>query len=70
MEFRCRVATATGQITESTFVAENEARLRLELEEKGLYLLSVRGGGAMSVGKLRLTLPRRRKVPAAAMRWL
>ena len=48
MEFRCRVATASGQITEATYVAESEARLRLELEEKGLYLLSVQGGGVVS----------------------
>ena len=45
MEFHCRVATATGQIMEATYVAESEARLRTELEEKGLYLLSVQGRG-------------------------
>ena len=45
MEFRCRVATATGQVTETTYVAESEDRLRAELEDKGLYLLSVQGGG-------------------------
>ena len=44
MEFRCRVATATGQVTEATYIAESEVRLRSELEEKGLYLLSVQGG--------------------------
>ena len=61
MEFRCRVASATGQITEATYVAESEARLRAELEEKGLYLLSVKGGG-VKLGGLQFTLPRRRKV--------
>lgn len=64
MEFRCRVASATGQITEATYVAESEARLRVDLEEKGLYLLSVKGGG-VSVGQLRFALPRRRRVPAS-----
>ncbi len=65
MEFRCRVATPSGQITESTFVAENEASLRLELEEKGLYLLSVRGAGGVRLGGVRLGLPRRRRVRTA-----
>jgi type IV pilus assembly protein PilC len=61
VEFRCRVATASGQITEGTYVAENETRLRRELEDKGLYVLSVRGGG-ISFGGMRLALPRRRRV--------
>ena len=63
MEFRCRVATATGHITESTFTAESEAQLRHDLEQKGLYLLSVRGG--VSLGRMRLAVPRRRKVPTS-----
>lgn len=61
MEFRCRVATATGQVSELTYVAENEARLRHELEEKGMFVLSVQRGGAFSIGGLRV--PRRRKIP-------
>jgi type IV pilus assembly protein PilC len=61
LEFRCRVATATGQVTEATYVAESEARLRAELEEKGLYLLSVKGGG-VGLGAVRLSMPRRRKI--------
>src|SRR4051794_7603179 len=65
MEFRCRVATSTGQITETTYVAESEARLRHELEEKGLYLLSVHGRGSVGVGQVRFRLPRRRRVPNA-----
>lgn len=61
MEFRCRVATATGQVQESTFSAESEERLRHELEEKGLFVLSVhRGAGASFAG---LRLPQRRKIP-------
>jgi type IV pilus assembly protein PilC len=57
------VATATGHITESTFTAENEAQLRHDLEQKGLYLLSVRGG--VSLGRMRLAVPRRHKVPTS-----
>ena len=63
MEFRCRVASATGHITESTFIADSEAQLRHELEQKGLYLLSVRGG--VSLGRVRMAVPRRRKVPTS-----
>jgi type IV pilus assembly protein PilC len=47
---------------EATYVSESEARLRMELEEKGLYLLSVQGRGGLKVGKLRLGLPRRRRI--------
>jgi type II secretory pathway component PulF len=65
MEFRCRVATASGQIMEATYVAEDEARLRHELEEKGLFLLSVQHGGSLKIGKVGVRLPRRRKVGSA-----
>jgi type II secretory pathway component PulF len=50
VEFRCRVATASGQISETVYVAESEARLRLELEEKGLFLLDVQSKGGLNVG--------------------
>jgi type IV pilus assembly protein PilC len=64
VEFHCRVATASGQVLETTYVAEDEARLRADLEDKGLYLLSVRGGaGSVKVGGVRLGLPKRRSLP-------
>lgn len=56
MEFRCRLATAGGEITEGIYVAESETRLRRELEEKGLFVLSLqRRGGVpgLSVGPAR-----------------
>jgi len=56
------VATAGGQITEGTYVAESEERLRHELEERGLFVLSVQGAGALKLGNIKLSLPRRRRV--------
>ena len=41
MEFRCRLGTNTGEIIEGVYVADSESRLRKELEEKGLYVLSL-----------------------------
>jgi type IV pilus assembly protein PilC len=60
MEFRCRLASPSGEITEGVYVAENESRLRHELEEKGLYVLSLQRKGA--VGGLSLSLPQRRGI--------
>ena len=45
MEFRCRLATAGGEVVEGIYVAESEARLRRELEEKGLFVLSLQARG-------------------------
>jgi type IV pilus assembly protein PilC len=66
VEFRCRVASATGQVLEATYVADTEERLRQDLEEKGLHLIAVRGGSGrgVGIGRFRLQLPRRRSVPA------
>lgn len=47
MEFRCRLATAGGEIVEGVYVADSEARLRRELEEKGLFVLSLQRRGAL-----------------------
>jgi type IV pilus assembly protein PilC len=62
VEFRCRVATPTGQITEAVYVADSEARLRRDLETQGLYLLDVRGGGPLGLGRLRVAVPDRRRI--------
>jgi type IV pilus assembly protein PilC len=45
MEFRARLGTARGEIIEGVYAAENESRLRRELEEKGLHVLSLRARG-------------------------
>ena len=52
MEFRCRLASPSGEIIEGVYVADTEARLRHELEEKGLYVLSLqpKGVGRRAVG--------------------
>ncbi|HEV3061763.1 MAG TPA: type II secretion system F family protein [Vicinamibacterales bacterium] len=63
MEFRCRLASPSGEITEGVFVAEDEARLRHELEDKGLYVLSLHAKGA--IGGLSLRLPQRRAINTA-----
>jgi type IV pilus assembly protein PilC len=61
MEFRCRLGTPGGEILEGIYVADSEARLRRELEDKGLFVLSLqrrgavpglsRGGGRRRVGQ-------------------
>ena len=56
MEFRCRLGTAGGEIIEGVYVSENETRLRRELEEKGLFVLSLQRRGvfpAFGVGRAR-----------------
>jgi len=47
MEFRCRVATAGGEIVESVYVADSEVHLRRELEVKGLFVLSLHRRGVL-----------------------
>ena len=65
MEYRCRLGTPGGEIIEGVYVAENEAHLRRELEEKGLYLLSVQRAGVLKPAALLegLGISRRRRVP-------
>jgi type IV pilus assembly protein PilC len=60
MEFRCRLASPNGEIVEGVYVAESEARLRHELEEKGLFVLSLQPRGA--IGGLALHLPQRNSI--------
>src|SRR5687768_10434708 len=47
MEFRCRLGTPGGEIVEGIYIADSEDRLRRELEEKGLYILSLQRRGAL-----------------------
>ena len=61
MEFRCRLASPSGEVTEGVYAAESEARLRHDLEEKGLYVLSLQAKGVLP--GLALRLPRQNKIP-------
>ena len=60
MEFRCRLGTPAGQIVEGIYVAESEARLRQEFEEKGLYVLAMQRAGRAALGSFEL--PRRSRI--------
>jgi len=60
MEFRCRLASPNGEIVEGVYVAETEARLRHELEEKGLYVLSLQPKNA--IAGISLHLPQRNRI--------
>jgi type IV pilus assembly protein PilC len=56
MEFRCRLGTSSGEIIEGVYVAQSEAALRRELEEKGLHVLSLKPRlvlGSLSFGQSR-----------------
>jgi type IV pilus assembly protein PilC len=54
VEFRCRLASANGEIVEGVYVADSETRLRHEFEEKGLFVLSVQPRGSIAGFSLRL----------------
>jgi type IV pilus assembly protein PilC len=60
MEFRCRLGTPGGEIVEGVYVADSEDRLRRELEDKGLYVLSLQRRGGL--GGISLGAPRRRRI--------
>lgn len=56
MEFRCRLGTPGGEVIEGVYIADSEARLRQDLEEKGLYVLSLKrraGLAGLTIGGLR-----------------
>ncbi len=60
MEFRCRLGTAGGEVIEGIYVADTEARLRKELEEKGLFVLSLQQRSGLP--GIAVSGPRRRKI--------
>jgi type IV pilus assembly protein PilC len=60
VEFRCRLASPNGEIVEGVYVADNEARLRHELEEKGLFVLSLQPKHV--IAGVSLQLPQRKGI--------
>src|SRR4030042_402431 len=60
MDYVCRVGTPSGEVVERTISASDERALRADLEQQGLYLLSLRRGLSLSLFRLR----RRRVDPA------
>jgi type IV pilus assembly protein PilC len=60
MEFRCRLGTTGGEIIEGVYVADSEAHLRRELEDKGLFVLSLQRRGMLPV--FGLSKGRRRRI--------
>jgi type IV pilus assembly protein PilC len=60
MEFRCRLGTPGGEIIEGIYVADSEARLRREFEEKGLFVLGLQRAGRLGLGSL--AMPRRARI--------
>ncbi len=67
MEFQCRLGTEHGQVIEGVYVADSEARLRRELEDKGLFILAIRRKGALVLPGLPAlpALGRRRRIRSA-----
>jgi type IV pilus assembly protein PilC len=65
MEYRCRLGTPAGEVFEGVYVADSEARLRREFEDKGLYVLAIQQAGRRALAGVHLpAMPRRRKVPS------
>jgi type IV pilus assembly protein PilC len=60
VEFRCRLASASGEIVEGVYSADDEARLRHELDEKGLLVLALRPVG--SIGGVSIHLRPRARI--------
>ena len=60
MEFRCRLASPNGEIVEGVYAAESEARLRHELEDKGLFVFSLQPKHV--IGGVSFHLPQRQSI--------
>lgn len=60
MEFRCRLGTPGGEIIEGVYVADSEARLRRDFEDKGLYVLAMQRAGRLAFGSF--AMPHRAKI--------
>ncbi len=63
MEYRCRLGTPEGQVVEEIHVAESEARLRHDLEQRGLCVLALQPADVLSRFSLRPAGRRRQRIP-------
>ena len=61
MEYRCRLATPGGAISEQIHVADSESRLRHDLEQQGLCVLALQPRRVWA--RWVPTVPRRRRLP-------
>ncbi len=61
MEYRCRLGTPTGEIVEETHLADSEARLRHDLEQRGLCVIALHP--RRSLAGVRFGRKGRRRVP-------
>jgi type IV pilus assembly protein PilC len=52
-EFVCKVGTPTGEVVERSFIADDEAALRADLDRQGYYLFNVRRSLMGGAGSLR-----------------
>lgn len=62
MEFYCRLGSPGGEIVKGIYIAEDEAKLRQQLKDKGLCVLSLQRKGMF--GSLARSLSQRRRVKA------
>src|SRR3972149_11182095 len=60
MEFRCRVGTPGGQVVDEIHAAESEARLRHDLEQRGLCIIALEPRGVLGRWTLPVGRPRQR----------
>jgi type IV pilus assembly protein PilC len=65
MEYRVRLGTPAGEVIEGVYVADSEARLRREFEDKGMYVLAIQQAGRRALAGVQLpAVARRRNVPS------
>jgi type IV pilus assembly protein PilC len=62
MEFRCRLSTPGGEISEGIYVADTEVRLRHDFEQKGLCVLALEPRHSIAGWAPRL--PSRQRIPS------
>src|SRR5690349_1642799 len=57
MVYVCKVGMPNGEVVERTFTANDEAALRVDLEQQGYYVFSVQGQGGREFRLFRPKVP-------------